>query len=120
MAKPIDLSALSLPELRALSGQVAEEIAKRSETEKAALLAEFQERAKASGFSLSDLLSATGAGKAPKPAKGGKPAAAVPPKYRNPRNPSETWAGRGRSPTWVKAHTDAGGKLEELLIEPAA
>lgn len=40
----------------------------------------------------------------------------VPPKYRNP-NGLETWTGRGRQPKWVAAHVEAGGKLEELLIQ---
>lgn len=35
-------------------------------------------------------------------------------KFRNPKNPSETWAGRGKKPAWVEAHLRAGGKLEDL------
>ena len=27
----------------------------------------------------------------------------VPPKYRNPQNPEETWAGRGLRPKWLTA-----------------
>lgn len=38
------------------------------------------------------------------------------PKYRNPKNHSETWAGRGKKPGWVEAHLKAGGKLEDLAI----
>lgn len=37
------------------------------------------------------------------------------PKYRSPKG-DKTWSGRGRRPNWVKAYTDAGGKLEELEI----
>ena len=37
-------------------------------------------------------------------------------KYQDPRNPEQTWSGRGRRPTWVLAHLDAGGRLEELEI----
>lgn len=29
---------------------------------------------------------------------------------------NQTWSGRGRQPGWVKAHLEAGGKLEDLLI----
>ena len=37
----------------------------------------------------------------------------VAPKYRNPENPAETWAGRGLKPRWVTAAIKAGKKLEE-------
>jgi DNA-binding protein H-NS len=37
-------------------------------------------------------------------------------KYKNPNGP-ETWAGRGNHPKWVRAHIDAGGTKEDLLIE---
>lgn len=117
MTKSVNLSDFSLTELRALAERVAVEIAKRAETEKAELLAEFEERAKAKGFSLPDLLSALGEKGAAKVAGKKKPAAA---KYRNPADPSETWTGRGRPPAWVKAHTDAGGVLEELSANPVA
>ena len=40
-------------------------------------------------------------------------------KYRNPENPSETWAGRGRPPKWVQAALESGQALEDLAI-PAA
>jgi len=36
------------------------------------------------------------------------------PKYQNPNNPSETWAGRGKQPRWVRAQLKAGKKLEQL------
>ncbi len=42
--------------------------------------------------------------------------APVAPKYRHPENPSETWSGRGRKPKWVEAHLEAGGNMEDLLI----
>jgi DNA-binding protein H-NS len=38
------------------------------------------------------------------------------PKYRNPDNRSETWAGRGKQPRWVKAQLRTGKKLDDLLI----
>jgi DNA-binding protein H-NS len=50
---------------------------------------------------------------------GGDGRSAVKPKYRNPKS-SETWAGRGQKPEWVRAHLAKGGKLEELLIPEVA
>jgi DNA-binding protein H-NS len=43
---------------------------------------------------------------------GGKVAA----KYRNPENPSETWAGRGLKPRWLTAAIKGGGKIEDFAI----
>ena len=40
----------------------------------------------------------------------------VKPKYRNPANKSETWAGRGMKPKWVVAALKSGKKLEHLAI----
>jgi len=50
--------------------------------------------------------------------KGGKAGArgSVPPKYRNPENPSETWAGRGLRPRWLAAALKGGKKLEHFSI----
>lgn len=44
----------------------------------------------------------------------------VPPKYRNPENPSETWAGRGLKPRWLAAALKAGKKLEHFSIAQTA
>jgi DNA-binding protein H-NS len=40
----------------------------------------------------------------------------VAPKYRNPKNSSETWAGRGATPRWMVAAIKAGKKRESFLI----
>ncbi|MFK4505772.1 H-NS histone family protein [Bradyrhizobium daqingense] len=45
-----------------------------------------------------------------------RPYPPVLPKYRNPKNPSETWSGRGKQPRWLKAQLRAGKKLNDLLI----
>ena len=38
------------------------------------------------------------------------------PKYRNPKNQSETWAGRGKQPRWLAAQLRSGKKLDDFLI----
>jgi DNA-binding protein H-NS len=43
----------------------------------------------------------------------------VAPKYRNPENPTETWAGRGLKPRWLTATIKSGKKLEDFLIPGA-
>ena len=41
----------------------------------------------------------------------------VKPKYRNPTNKAETWAGRGRQPLWMVAAMQSGKKLDSFLIK---
>ena len=40
----------------------------------------------------------------------------VAPKYRNPHNRAETWAGRGATPRWLRALLKNGHKLDEYAI----
>ena len=44
----------------------------------------------------------------------------VAPKYRNPDNPSETWAGRGLQPRWLASALKSGKKLEHFAIGASA
>ena len=43
----------------------------------------------------------------------------VAPKYRNPKNRSETWAGRGKQPRWLTAQLESGKKLDDFRIKPS-
>ena len=43
----------------------------------------------------------------------------VAPKYRNPENPAETWAGRGLKPRWLTAAIKGGKKPDDFLIPGA-
>jgi DNA-binding protein H-NS len=45
-----------------------------------------------------------------------RPYPQVLPKYRNPTQPSETWAGRGKQPRWVRMQLTLGTRLEDLVI----
>jgi DNA-binding protein H-NS len=45
-----------------------------------------------------------------------RPYPKVLPKYRNPKNRSETWAGRGKQPLWLRAQLRSGRKLTDFLI----
>ena len=55
---------------------------------------------------------ATGSAKKASGKSGGK----VPPKFRNPANPSETWSGRGKHPRWLAAYVAQGRDTSEFLI----
>ena len=41
------------------------------------------------------------------------------PKFQNPADPTETWAGRGKQPRWLVAQLKAGRKPSDFLIDPA-
>ena len=49
-----------------------------------------------------------------------RPYPPVPPKYRNPDQPSETWAGRGKQPRWLVAKLDSGKRIDDFRIKKAA
>jgi DNA-binding protein H-NS len=59
------------------------------------------------------------------PANAKKPHARRPypqvfPKYRNPAQPSETWAGRGKQPRWLTAQLRSGKQLDDFRIQHAS
>jgi len=81
------------------------------------------QQAKNEGYTLEELFGA-GAGtssatRAPRGTakKARKSLGKVPPKYRNPANPEETWTGRGKQPRWLAAYTSEGRNVDEFLIK---
>jgi DNA-binding protein H-NS len=42
------------------------------------------------------------------------------PKYRNPDQPLETWAGRGRQPRWLVAQLRSGKRIDDFKIKKVA
>lgn len=49
-----------------------------------------------------------------------RPYPKVHPKYQNPDDPSQTWAGRGRTPRWIGESLTAGKSIDELRINENA
>ncbi|MCM2562801.1 H-NS histone family protein [Lutimaribacter sp. EGI FJ00015] len=100
-----NLDDMSLDELRALRKQVDRTIDTYKERQRQKALAELEEKAKAMGFTLNELI-------------GGKKArrSSGIPKYRHPDDPMTTWTGRGRRPDWVKEALANGKSLDDLLI----
>ena len=39
------------------------------------------------------------------------------PKYQNPKNHAETWAGRGKQPRWLRAQLRSGKRLDDFRIK---
>lgn len=107
MAKP-DISGMSYAELTELEGKLASLKAEKQSQERAALKEKLTAIAKDAGFDIYDLFGRGRGG------KGGK----VAPKYRDPKNPANTWTGRGRMPRWLSAVTKGSKtKLQDYLIE---
>ena len=61
--------------------------------------------AEKAGFNLNDLFGKRGAKKGSGHAK-----------YRNPKDTSQTWTGRGRKPNWLVDAVKKGAKLESFEI----
>jgi DNA-binding protein H-NS len=95
------LEKMSLKELVSLDAKIKAAIDEKRVSERHDVKAKMEDLARASGFSMAELFGHKG--------KGGKGVA----KYRNPKNPSQTWTGRGRRPTWI---IEAGGNIERFLI----
>ena len=51
---------------------------------------------------------------------GRRPYPTVFPKFRNPDQPSQTWAGRGKQPRWLTAHLSSGKRIDDFKIEQAS
>jgi len=121
---PIDVNKLSARELDLLISQAKKRKTTLSKRKPIAVVrAKLTQLAKAEGYTVAELFgvaaAASGAPKAaPKAAAKakGKPTGKVAPKYRNPANPAETWAGRGQPPRWLAAELKTGKKLEDYLI----
>jgi DNA-binding protein H-NS len=46
-----------------------------------------------------------------------RPYPRVLPRFRNPARPSETWAGRGKQPRWLREALRLGKKLDDFRIQ---
>jgi DNA-binding protein H-NS len=100
----MNLKSMSLDQLSKLKEQVA-----------AALSAKVIEERRAVHEQLSRLDRLAARGARSNGVRGGTQGT-VAPKYRNPDNPAETWAGRGLKPRWLAAALKTGKKLEDFSI----
>ena len=120
----MDISDLSLTELRRLKSRVETEISRRTDTAKRDLLKKMQKMASEAGVSLDDLIGASPKIEVTKPGrKPGKAASTtsrkkgkVAPQYRHPEDASLLWTGRGRQPLWVAKWLADGKNIEDLRI----
>ena len=106
MAVP-KIDKLSYAELLELQDRVEAAIEAKRAEEKAAVLEQAAKMAAEAGFSLDEIAGRKGTDR-----RRGKVAI----KYRNPKNASQTWTGRGRKPNWLVAELEKGRKLEAFEI----
>ena len=102
----LDLNAMSIDELWALHVEISAILIRRMSAEKIQL----EQRLRQLQTS-------------PLPATSRRPRRPYPqvfPKYRNPANPGETWAGRGNQPRWLTAQLRTGRKLDDFRIPIAS
>ncbi|MCZ4353312.1 H-NS histone family protein [Roseovarius aestuarii] len=109
----MDLTALSLRELKSLKKKVDRAIETHEKRARKDALAAIKEKAKEMGFSLNELVGPGDADGAGTTSGTRTPAG---PKYRDPRDETQTWSGRGRKPNWIKKAIDEGADLESMRI----
>lgn len=105
MAKMNGLDKMSLAELKDLRTRVDQAIGERQKSDRVQLRQKMEAMAAEAGLSIDEILS--GAKKARGP---------VAIKYRNPKDVSQTWTGRGRPPRWMAEAMKKGAKKESFLI----
>lgn len=105
----MDLSAISIPELKELLQQIPAEIKRREKQEKTRIRQELEALAAKNGYTLDELLGEAGE----QARKVSKPVAV---KYRHPKDAALGWTGRGRQPKWVVEFLADGGTLAQLAI----
>lgn len=109
-----DIGSLTDGELEALIVTAQAELDTRRVRQRDDFIAEMKAKAQALGMdaaTVAALLTPRASRR-----KAGDKRSAVQPKYRNPANPAQTWAGRGAKPQWVQEALSQGKKLEALKI----
>ena len=102
----MDLSNMSVGDLRNLQDQIKQEMKKREHQEMAVAREQIQAIAQRVGVPLKELIG--GAIRA----KTGTVAV----RYRHPDNAAQQWTGRGRQPKWVKEWVDGGKSIDKLRV----
>jgi DNA-binding protein H-NS len=103
MAKINGLEKMSYAELADMKSQIERLKSEKQSAERGALRQRLVDIAKEHGFDIHDLFG-----------KGRKGTVAV--KYRDPKNPENTWTGRGRMPRWMVAATKGGKAHKEDFL----
>ena len=106
MARTNGLDKLSVAQLLDLQKRIEAAIVERKAEEAREVKQKMQALAQKSGFSLAELFGGKRGGK--------RGPAAI--KYRNPKDASQTWTGRGRKPNWLVDAVKKGAKIESFSV----
>ena len=105
MARSNGLEKMSYADLVKMEAEIGRLKTEKQNSERAALKERLTEDARKHGFDINELFGR-------KKGKG-----SVAPKYRDPKNPENTWTGRGRPPRWMAAALKGGKvKRDDFLI----
>lgn len=105
--RAIRLEKMSLKDLKDLEKKIRSAINHTKERERKVVRAKIEDLAAESGFSVDELFAR---------GRNGARGRVVAPKYMNPENASETWAGRGRKPKWLVSRLKRGAKIEQFAL----
>jgi DNA-binding protein H-NS len=103
----MDLSGLSVKDLRVLQEQVKHEIKKREREDVVKAREQILAIAESVGLPLKDIIGSN---------LRTKTATTVAVRYRHPSDASLQWTGRGRQPKWVKDWVESGQALAALQV----
>ncbi|MFM1816336.1 MAG: hypothetical protein RLZ98_3031 [Pseudomonadota bacterium] len=106
MARDQQLQKMNLKELQDLRNRVDRAIQEKRDLEKSQLREHFRQVAAQKGIAWNEIV---GSGK-------GKARGPVAAKYADPKEPGNTWTGRGRMPKWLSAKIKAGAKLDSFKL----
>lgn len=101
----IDLDSLNVDELRAITENAQQLIAKKQHQRLYDAYMQFEKIAEDSNATIEEILKAGETLEKKRSIK-----------YRNTDNNEETWTGRGRKPTWLVEALAAGRRLEDFTI----
>ena len=107
MARSSDLEKMTYAQLTEMEAKIERIKLEKQNSERAAVRKQLMDMAKEHGFDIRELMDGRKKGKG-----------TVAAKYRDPKNPENTWTGRGRMPRWMVAAT-RGGKAnkDDFLIK---
>lgn len=106
MTRTNGIEKLSYAELTEMEAQIGRLMIEKEKAERDDLRERLISMARQNGFEIHELFG-----------KGRKGKGTVAAKYRDPKNPENTWAGRGRMPRWLVAATKGGrAQKEDFLI----
>ncbi len=102
----MDLSNMSVGDLRNLQDQIKQEMKKREHQEVQKAREQIMAIAQSVGVPLKELIATSGRAKT----------GTVAVRYRHPDNAAQQWTGRGRQPKWVKEWVEGGKSLDKLRV----